>query len=168
MGRARTLALAGVALAGVATTAIAADRAPEYDALALFLGAWTQAGSEAVFREDCDWFDGRHQVVCHSTRQREDGTVSRGMSVLGYTPAQGYVYAGIGSRGRFEMLSGGRYAEGRFTFESTAQEDGKPVTTRIVIGPRTAKGFDFVVHTSTSGGPWVHADTTVYLLRDTP
>jgi hypothetical protein len=160
--RAHPLALLAIA---AAAPAFAAERAPEYDALQLFVGAWTQQGSESVFREDCDWFEGRHQVVCHSTRQRDDGSVSRGMSLLGYTPADGYVYTGIGSRGRFEMLRGGRFQDGRFVFESTATEDGKAVASRITIGPRTDAGFHFVVETSTDGGPWTHADTTVYLLR---
>lgn len=162
---ARRVALAAAVAAAVALlpAAVAAERGPEYDALALYLGAWTQEGRQSVFREDCDWYDGRFQVVCHSTSTRADGSTGRGMSVLGYTPGEGYVYAGIGNRGRFEMLRGGRFEGGRFVFESTAQQNGKSVTSRITIGPRTDAGFPFVVDASTDGGPWTHVDTTTYV-----
>lgn len=149
--------------AGLLTPAFAAERGPEYDALAIYLGAWTQKGREAVFREECDWYDGRFQIVCHSTSSRADGSTGRGISILGYTSTEGYVYTGIGNRGRFEMLRGGTYANGQFVFKSTAQEDGKSVTSRITIGPRSAEGFPFVVDTSTDGGPWTRVDTTEYI-----
>lgn len=163
MGRRTALAVAASAVITLPSYTVAAGRGPEYDALAIYLGAWTQEGRESVFREDCDWYDGRFQVVCHSTSTRSDGSTGRGMSVLGYSPSEGYVYAGIGNRGRFEMLRGGRFENGRFIFESTARENGKSVTSRITIGPRTDAGFPFVVDASTDGGPWARVDTVNYV-----
>ena len=141
----------------------APERAPEYAHLEIFIGRWTTEGSENSFVEVCDWYHGRFHVVCHSERKRPDGSTGHGMSVLSYVPGSGYVYTGIGSKGRYETLQGGAWSRGSLTFTSTASEDGKSVVTRIQIGPSTDKGFPFVVDTSTDGGAWTRVDTTTYI-----
>jgi hypothetical protein len=139
------------------------ERAPEYAHLEMLIGRWTTEGSESSFVEVCDWYHGRFHVVCHSERKRPDGSTGHGMSVLSYVPGAGYVYTGIGSRGRYETLEAGVWSGGSLTFTSTAIEDGKSVVTRIQVGPSTDRGMPFVVDTATDGGAWTRVETTMYV-----
>ena len=157
---AATLVLAAFAAAPAAPEP---ERDPGYAPLDSLIGVWTNAGSEDTFRETCEWYHGRFHVVCHSTRKRDDGTTGHGMSILGFVPGAGYVYTGIGSKGRYETLANGTFANGILEYRSTAVADGKSVVTRIRLGPPDERGFPFVVDTSTDGGPWSEPDTTTYV-----
>lgn len=152
----------------LATPAIAtAEPAPEdvaaYSKLDALVGRWTIKGKEGTYLETCSWYEGRFHVVCHTVSTRKDGSKSAGLSILGYLPGQGYVYTGIGSSGRYETLERGTFADGKIVYTTQAVEDGKSVTTRISLGPPTARGFPFVVDTSTDGGPWKVVDSLEYL-----
>lgn len=149
-------------LAG-AQTAPAPERAPGYAPLQGFVGHWTTQGREQLFRETCDWYHGKFHVVCHSESKRADGSIAHGMSILSFVPATGYVYTGIGSRGRYETFEKGRWEDGKFVFDSAATKDGKPITNRISIGPFTDAGFQFVVTTSSDGVNWTEAARTRYV-----
>lgn len=142
------------------------ERDPGYAALGNLVGEWTNAGSEDTFRESCAWYHGRFHVVCHTTRKREDGTTSHGMSILGFVPGAGYVYTGIGSKGRYETLEKGTFTGGILEYRSSATEDGKTVVTRIRMGPFGGRVVPFVVDASTDGGEWSAPDTTKYVKLD--
>ena len=151
-----------------AYSASAADEpepAPDYARLGMLIGRWTTEGNEKSFLEVCDWYHGKYHVVCHSERTRPDGSIGHGMSILSFVPDSGYVYTGIGSKGRYETLHGGTWSQGALTFNSTTSEGGKTVVTRIHIGPPTDKEIPFVVDTSTDGGAWTRVETTTYVKR---
>ena len=145
--------------------AAAAERAPDYANLEVIVGRWTTVGSENDFVETCDWYHGEFHVVCHSQHKRPDGSTGHGMSILSFVPGAGYVYTGIGSKGRYETLQGGTWSQGVLTFTSTSDEGGKAVVTRIQIGPATDKGVPFVVDTSTDSVAWTRVETITYIKR---
>src|SRR5688572_5980768 len=83
-----------------------------YAPLEALVGSWTIAGREGTFWEKCAWFDGKRHIVCNGESKRKDGSISRGMSILSFVPEQGYVYTGIGNRGRYETYRGGTFKDG--------------------------------------------------------
>ncbi len=141
----------------------APERPPGYAPLKNFVGRWTTQGREDKFLEVCSWYHGEFHVVCNATSKRADGSTGHSMSILGYVPGSGYVYSGIGSKGRYETFDKGTWSEGRFTFDTTIMESEGKTLNRISIGPFTDRGFLFVVTTSTDGVVWKPVDTTTYI-----
>lgn len=81
------------------------------------------------------------------------------MSILSFVPDHGYVYTGIGSRGRYETHEKGTFQNG--VLEYTDQANGE--ITRIRIGPFTdRKIIPFAVHTSKNGTDWELAESFNY------
>jgi len=131
-----------------------------YAALEGLVGSWTIAGREGEYLEVCDWYDGKRHIVCNTESKRKDGSTSRGMSILGFVPDQGYVYTGIGNRGRYETFRAGTYKDGIIEYRDQSAEGH----TRIRIGPFTdRKLVPFNVHTSADGVKWDSADSFNYV-----
>lgn len=135
----------------------------EYAPLEGFVGNWTTLGRESQFHEVCEWYAGKFHVICNARSKRPDGSTGHGMSILSFVPGGGYVYSGIGSNGRYETFSGGRWSEGTFIFESREAGNGASAINRIAIGPFTETGFLFVVSTSEDGVSWAEVGRTTYL-----
>ena len=130
------------------------ERAPGYAPLEQFIGRWTARGIEATFLERCEWFDGRHHVVCRAETKRKDGTIGHAMSILGYLPRENvYTYHGIGSRGRNETRRG-EYRDGMFFFSTESREGGKVTVSRVRVGPFTGREVPFVEETAVDGAEW--------------
>ena len=130
-----------------------------YDALDGLVGSWTIAGQESTYRETCAWYHGDRHVVCNTEAKREDGSIGHSMSILSFVPDQGYVYTGIGSRGRYETHEKGTYRDG--ILEYTDHANGE--STRIRIGPFADRTIvPFVVHTSKNGIDWELAESFNY------
>lgn len=145
---------------------IASSRPAAYAPLQSFVGRWTVKGREAAFIETCDWYHGGFHIVCNSENRRTDGSLGRGMSLIGYSADEKvYTYLGIGSRGRNERQTA-VYGDGVFEFTGTSRKDGKSIAPRIRMGPFTAREVPFTVETSTDGGPWVHESTITYVRLD--
>jgi hypothetical protein len=82
------------------------------------------------------------------------------MSILSFIPDQGYVYTGIGNRGRYETHERGTFKNG--ILEYIDRTDGE--ITRIRIGPFTNRAaIPFVVHTSKNGTDWELAESFNYI-----
>jgi len=137
-------------------------RHPGYDKLQMFVGDWTIEGRESAYREKCDWFDGRFHVVCHTQSKRSDGTVGRGISILGYLPDEdAYTYHGIGSRGRNETMRG-TFEGTTFKAHGESRDGGKLVKSRVTATPAAGGEFTFRAETSTDDGPWIDEGTIKY------
>lgn len=154
------LAFAGIASA---QSVQAPERAPGYAPLENFVGTWTTKGRESQFKEACRWYHGNFHVVCNAESKRADGSVGHSMSILSFVPGSGYVYSGIGSKGRYETFEKGLWSDGKFVFDSVRSDAGKEVTDRITIGPFTESGFEFVVTSTSDGASWTELDRTTYL-----
>ena len=130
-----------------------------YRALESFVGTWTIPGQESTYLEACAWYHGERHIVCNTEAKRKDGTIGYSMSILGFLPDEGYVYTGIGSRGRNETHEKGTFHDG--VLEYIDQADGE--TTRIRIGPFADQMIiPFIVHTSKNGTDWELAESFNY------
>lgn len=137
-----------------------APRHEGYKALDGFVGTWTVPGQEATYRETCAWYHGERHIVCNTRMKRKDGSTGHAMSILSFVPDQGYVYTGIGSRGRYETHEKGTFQDG--ILEYLDQADGE--TMRIRVGPFTdRKSIPFIVHTSKNGTDWELAESFNYI-----
>lgn len=141
-----------------------AARPPGYEKLQMFVGRWTLEGREDRYLETCDWYDGRFTVVCNTTNRRADGTVSKGMSILGYLPEEDvYTYHGFNSSGRNETQRG-TFEGSTFRVQGEAREGGQMLRSRVTITPRPDGAFTLVAESSAEGGPWT-TDATIQYKR---
>jgi hypothetical protein len=131
-----------------------------YAPLEGLVGSWTIAGKEGTYLETCDWYHGKLHILCNTESMRKDGSSSHGMSILSFIPEHGYVYAGIGSGGRYETYSGGTFQNGVIEYSDTSGG----VHTRIRVGPFSDRNIvPFNVHTSADGTKWDQADSFNYV-----
>jgi hypothetical protein len=137
-------------------------RHPGYDKLQMFVGDWTIEGRENTYVEKCDWFDGRFHMVCHTESKRSDGSVGRGISILGYLPEEdAYTYHGIGSRGRNETMRG-TFEGSVFKAHGESRDGGKRVKSRVTIAPAANGDFTFRSESATDDGPWTIDGSILY------
>ena len=135
-------------------------RHDDYKILDGFVGSWTIPGQEDTYLETCAWYHGERHVVCNTEFKRKDGSTGQSMSILSFVPGHGYVYTGIGSRGRYETHERGTYQDGILEYIDNANGE----TTRIRIGPFTDRNaIPFVVHTSRNGTDWDLAESFTYV-----
>lgn len=153
-----------IGLAGLAQTSSSmTDRPSGYDRLSSLVGRWTIRGSEEGYVEVCRWYDGNFHIICETENKRTDGTVSHGMSILGYLPDKDtYTYHGIGSKGRNETMSGA-FADGVFEFTDEALDNGAMVISRVRMGPFSKPEVPFVAESSTDGVSWAVDATFTYV-----
>lgn len=131
-----------------------------YEPLEGLVGSWTIAGQEGTYLETCDWYHGKRHIICHTESKRKDGSTSHSMSILSFVPEQGYVYTGIGSRGRYQTYKEGVYKDGVIEFVDHSSEGH----TRIRVGPFSdEKLVPFNVHTSQDGVKWDPAESFNYI-----
>ena len=153
----------------VASSAIGVDAQPVapsagHARLAQLVGKWTLKGMEGRFRETCEWYEGRFHVVCHTENIRADGSIGRGMSILGYLPAEdAYTYHGIGARGR-NVTQRGRFRDGTFEFVTPAAGDAPAI--RIRLGPFGERGFPTVEEALAPDGTWTRRSSGEYVKLD--
>lgn len=89
-----------------------------------------------------------------------DGATLHGMSILSFIPEQGHVCTGIGSRGRYQTYSGGKYDDRVLEFQDESAEG----RIRIRIGPFTdPKLVPFNVHSSRDGINWDAVESFDYI-----
>jgi len=149
-----------VLLIAPATFAQEQPRHEGYSPLEGLVGSWTIAGRESSYLETCGWYDGKRHIICNTESKQDDGSTSHGMSILSFVPEQGYVYTGIGSRGRYETYRGGTYKDGVIEYVDQSAEG----QTRIRIGPFSNKDLvPFNVHSSQDGVKWDPADSFNYI-----
>jgi len=130
-----------------------------YAPLENLVGSWTIPGKEKTYLEKCDWYHGNRHIVCHTEARKDDGSTSHGMSILSYVPEHGYVYAGIGSSGRYETHAAGTFKDGVIEYVDRSS-DG---LTRIRVGPFEKDAVHFSVDTSPDGAKWEQADSFDYV-----
>jgi hypothetical protein len=91
--------------------------------------------------------------------QQSDGTVRRGISILGYLPEEdAYTYYGIGSRGRNETLRG-TFEGSTFKAQGQSRDGGKLVKSRVTATPAGSGDFTLRSEISTDHGPWIDEGT---------
>lgn len=101
-----------------------------------------------------------------SEMKRADGTIARGMSILGYLPKNRvYTYHGIGPRTRNEALRGS-WRDGVLMLGGTAEAGAR--AERVRIGPFGEREVAFVTEVQAADGGWVPQKESVYVRRADP
>ena len=132
--------------------------------LAFIVGDWTVSGSDAVYSDNCQWFDGHSFVVC-DTRDARKGELHHSIAVLGYSAATGnYTYQQYDNsgRGRNETC----YADDRGGIVCLGERhDGTGLTqTRSYIWPNT-DGLGISQDKSVNAGSWSKVGEVQYVHR---
>ena len=146
----------------LASPAIAKEPAGSQGSAALggLVGTWTIQGRESTYIETCAWYDGERHIVCNTESKRADGSTAHSMSILGFVAGKGYVYTGIGSRGRYETYANGTFEDGILEYLDRTPEG----ITRIRLGPFSDRSvLPFNVHTSADGVKWVEVESFRYI-----
>jgi len=132
--------------------------------LAFIVGDWTVSGSDAVYSDNCQWFDDRSFVVC-DTRDARKGELHHSIAVLGYSAATGnYTYQQYDNsgHGRNEAC----YADERGGIVCLGERrDGTNLTqTRSYIWPNTG-GLGISQDKSVNAGSWSKVGEVQYVKR---
>jgi Protein of unknown function (DUF1579) len=136
---------------------------PEHKALGYFAGKWTSQsamkpgaygpGGKMTSKDDCQWFEGGFQLVCHSQAQGPVGSMAS-MGIMTYNPNERvYSYYGIDNKGMSE-LSIGRKEGSKWTFMSTTQMGDQTMKSRYTIIEGTPTAYTFKWETSPDGAQW--------------
>lgn len=142
-----------LALCLLANPAQAAEAAGPRAALEFFIGLWTVKGSEATYRESCEWLSPESFVIC-TAKDTDPAGPSQSISIFGYDDEdRAYTYAGYGSGGSSRALRGW-LRDGVWVFTGQRDRGTESVRWQVTIAP-VPTGFLFVQQTSSNGGPWV-------------
>jgi hypothetical protein len=132
--------------------------------LAFIVGDWTVAGSDAVYSDNCQWFDDRSFVIC-DTRDGRKGVLHHSIAVIGYSAANGnYTYQ------QYDNSGGGRnepcYANDQKGLTCLGERrDGPELTqTRSYIWPN-AGGLGIRQDKSVNAGAWTEVGQVQYVRR---
>jgi hypothetical protein len=105
---------------GLALTHVAAQTpqpsAADVQKLQRFVGTWNGKGDmkasdfgpagTMTWTETCEWFEGKHHVICHSTGKGPTGEV-KGLSIMGFDPAaKAYTFYGVDNQGWSDFSTG--------------------------------------------------------------
>ena len=132
--------------------------------LAFLVNDWTIEGSEATYRETCEWYAERSFVVCH-TLDRESGTPTKSVSILGWSAAtQNYTYHHYGQDGRSRSETCFANEQRGLSCVVDRRDGGKLIQTRSHIWP-VAGGAAFRHERSENGGPWKETVRIKYVPR---
>lgn len=151
-----------------ASTANAGVHPPEVEQrLAFLVNDWSIAGSEATYRETCEWYADRSFVVCNS-EDRESGKQVRSVSILGWSAAtQNYTYHHYAQNGRSRSETCFASSHGGLTCLGQRRDGPKLIESRSHIWPLSG-GAAFRNERSENGGPWKNTVALKYVPRKQP
>lgn len=152
------------ALTATASASAGVHPAEIENRLAFIVGDWTVAGADAVYSDNCQWFDDKSFVVC-DTRDARKGVLHHSIAVLGYSAAnQNYTYQ------QYDNSGGGRnetcFANDKGGLTCLGQHrDGAQLTeTRSYIWPNSG-GLGISQDKSVDAGPWSKVGEVQYVKR---
>lgn len=132
--------------------------------LAFLVNDWTIEGAEATYRENCEWYADRSFVVCN-TVDREDGTPSNSVSILGWSTAtQNYTYHHYSQSGRSRSETCFANELSGLTCLAQRRDGSKLIESRSYIWP-VQGGAAFRNERSENGGLWKETVRLKYVPR---
>ena len=132
--------------------------------LSFMVNDWTIEGAEATYSENCEWYAERSFVVCN-TVDREDGTPTRSVSILGWSAAnQHYTYHHYGQSGRSRSETCFANDLSGLTCLGQRRDGSKLIESRSYIWP-VQGGAAFRNERSENGGPWKETVRLKYVPR---
>jgi len=138
---------------------------PEHARLGYFVGKWTGEGDvkpgpmgpggKMTSSDDCQWFDGRYSVICHSTAKTPTGE-SKSIGILGYsTEEKVYTYYGVdNSPMTMASVPKGTIQGDTWTYNDEGMMGGKKMKTRVTIKEVSPKEYTFKMEMQGPDGKW--------------
>ena len=132
--------------------------------LAFIIGDWTVAGSDAVYSDNCQWFEDKAFVVC-DTRDARKGVLHHSIAVLGYSTAnQNYTYQQYDNGGGSRNETCFTNDQGGLTCLGQRRAGGQMIETRSYISPNTG-GVGIRQEKSINAAPWAPVGQVQYVRR---
>jgi hypothetical protein len=132
--------------------------------LAFIVGDWTVSGSDALYSDNCQWFDDKSFVVC-DTRDARKGELHHSIAVLGYSAATGnYTYQQYDNSGRGRTESCFANDQGGLTCLGERRDGAELTQTRSYIWPNTG-GLGIRQEKSTNAASWSDVGQVQYVRR---
>jgi hypothetical protein len=132
--------------------------------LAFIVGDWTVSGSDAVYSDNCQWFDDRSFVVC-DTRDARKGPLHHSVAVIGYSAAAGnFTYQQYDNSGRERTETCFANDESGLTCLGDRHDGADLTQTRSYIWPNTG-GLGIRQEKSTNAGSWSNVGQVQYVRR---
>jgi hypothetical protein len=137
--------------------------APETKKLDAFAGKWQGEGEmkpgpwgpggKMTNVDDCSWFDGGFQLVCHSSGSGAMGSV-KGEGVMSWSPEDKvYKYMGYDSMG-MSMSATGTNTGNTWNWKSTDKMGGKTIHSRYTVTLTSPTTQVYKYETSEDGKTW--------------
>jgi hypothetical protein len=162
-------AVALVSIAGVQFVVAQAPPAPkpgpEHARLGYFVGKWTGEGDvkpgpmgpggKMTASDDCQWFEGRFSVICHSTANGPAGP-SKSIGILGYsTEEKVYTYYGVDNTSMtMASVPKGTIQGDTWTYNDEGMMGGQKVKTRVTIKELSPTAYTFKMEMQGPDGKW--------------
>jgi hypothetical protein len=132
--------------------------------LAFIVGDWTVGGSDAVYSDNCQWFDDDSFVIC-DTRDARKGELHHSIAVLGYSAATAnFTYQQYDNNGRGRNETCFANDQGGITCLGERRDGAQLTQTRSYIWPNTG-GLGIRQEKSTNAGPWSDVGQVQYVKR---
>jgi hypothetical protein len=152
---------------GIAAQAPQAPKpGPEHAKLAYFVGKWTAEGEvkpgpmgpggKFTSTDNCEWFEGRYSVICHSEGTMPTGP-SKSIGILGYSPEEKvYTYYGVdNSAMTMASVPKGTITGDTWTYFDEGTMGGKKYKSRVVIKELSPTSYSFKLDMQGPDGKWM-------------
>jgi hypothetical protein len=138
---------------------------PEHARLAYFVGKWTAEGEvkpgpmgpggKFTTSDNCEWFEGRFSVICHSEGRMPMGP-SKSIGILGYSDEEKvYTYYGVdNSNMTMASVPRGTVRGNTWTYTDEGMMGGKTVKSRVTIKELSPTEYTFRMEMQGPDGKW--------------
>jgi hypothetical protein len=139
---------------------------PEQARLGYFVGKWTAEGEvkpgpmgpggKFTSTDNCEWFEGRYSVICHSEGAMPMGP-SKSIGILGYSPEEKvYTYYGVDNTGMtMSSVPKGTLKGDTWTYLDQGTMGGKQYKSRVIIKELSPTSYSFSMDMQGPDGKWV-------------
>jgi uncharacterized protein DUF1579 len=161
-------AYAAMAVAGLQVAAAQGPEAPkpgpEHARLGYFVGKWTSEGEmkpgpmgpggKMQSTDNCEWFEGRLSVICHSEGNGPMGP-SKSIGILSYSPEEkAYTYYGADNYMSMTSVPKGTVRGDTWTYTDESKMGGKKVKSRVTIKELSPTAYTFRMEMQGPDGKW--------------
>lgn len=138
---------------------------PEHARLGYFVGKWTAEGEvkpgpmgpggKFTSSDNCEWFEGRYSVICHSEGTMPTGR-SKSIGILGYSDEEKvYTYYGVdNSNMTMASVPRGTLRGDTWTYTDEGTMGGKKIKSRVTIKELSPTEYTFRMEMQGPDGKW--------------
>lgn len=150
--------------AAAAPAAPSSVHAPDVEArLATLIGDWTEAGKEATYRDQCQWYD-RHAFVVCSLMESASGM--RVEAIVGYSEEdRRFTYQSYANNGTSHVQFGYPLGAKGLVFTDERMANGKHVRLTTSMVPQADGRLHIFQEGSADGGLWAATGEVYYVRR---